>query len=47
MKWVFEQDMKIFTLKLNRYKSNFHPLEIVGYSRKTQPREGENLKYFT
>ena len=41
------QDLQMFGLKLNKYMSNFHPLEVVGRGCETQLQVGENLNKLT
>ena len=47
MKCVFkhqhDQDSQTFVLKLNKYMSNFHPLEVVDRGSETQLQVDENL----
>ena len=46
MKLVFQhQNLQMFDLKINKYKSNLHPLEVVGRGSETQLQVGENLNY--
>ena len=46
MECVFEhQDLQIFGLKLNKYVSNFYPLEVVCCVCETQLQIGEQLNY--
>ena len=37
------QDVQMFDLKLSKYTSNFHSLEVVSRGSETQLQVGENL----
>ena len=37
--------LQMFGLKLNKYMSNFHPLEVVGRGSETQLQVGEKLNW--
>ena len=39
-----DQDSQIFCLKLNKYMSNFYPLEVVDRGSETQSDVVENVK---
>ena len=38
------QDLQVSGPKLNKYLSNFHPLEVMGRGSETQLQVGENLE---
>ena len=45
MDWVFEyQDLEMLALKYTNM-NNFHSIQVVCRSSKTQPQVGENLNY--
>ena len=42
---IKHQNLQMLLLKLNKYMSNFHPLEFVDRSSETHLQVGENLNY--
>ena len=41
------QELYMLSLKLNKYMSNFHPLDVVCRGSETQLQVGENSNHIT